>query len=297
VSAFIWPAYGFGLPNTVMDRHAYNLLELLRPDSVKAIATNYPRTPDGAAVLHGELRRVRSIRPNVAVYVRLPDSFVGGARVKGLGEYVDECSWYIDEYLGAGVNAMQVGNEDNNPECAWMGGGFADPPADNQYFYLETFARLRQRFGRDVRLGSSPVMHSYRSGYVKWYNGRRALLNEADFNCANVYFESSAAITHPDYGASWKWIAERSPKPVVIAEYGVPPLALEPPPVRDERLQRLIPAWWASLLAQGQVEAAHLFLLAGRWGWEAWSPSPAVCRAWATWRSRLELTLKGQVAA
>jgi hypothetical protein len=83
----------------------------------------------------------------------------------------------------------------------------------------------------------------------------------------------------------------------VIAEYGVPPLALEPPPVRDERLLRLIPAWWASLLAQGQVEAAHLFLLAGRWGWEAWSPSPAVCRAWATWRSRLELTLKGQVAA
>jgi hypothetical protein len=303
VAEFIWPAYGFGLPNTTMDAGAYALLEALQPDSVKFIASNYPPDANGLQVLQAEVRRVRAIRHGVTIYARLPDSFAGTERVKGLVEYADECSRYIDAYLACGVNSYQIGNEDQargaarQPLTAWVTGGVADAPYANAYFYLELFAHLRQRYGRNVRLGAAPLMHSYLTEYTAWYDARRPLYAVSDFVCANCYFESKDALTDPDYGASWRWLKDRTSKPIVIAEYNVPPRPLEPVAIRESRQQTLVPAWWETLLDEGQVEAAHLFGVRMRWGWEAWSPALSTVKAWASWRAGLELTLKGQVAA
>jgi hypothetical protein len=303
VAEFIWPAYGFGLPNTTMDAGAYALLEALQPDSVKFIASNYPPDANGLQVLQAEVRRVRAIRHGVTIYARLPDSFAGTERVKGLVEYADECSRYIDAYLACGVNSYQIGNEDQargaarQPLTAWVTGGVADAPYANAYFYLELFAHLRQRYGRNVRLGAAPLMHSYLTEYTAWYDARRPLYAVSDFVCANCYFESKDALTDPDYGASWRWLVDRTDKPIVIAEYNVPPRPLEPIAIRESRQQTLVPAWWETLLDEPQVEAAHLFLIRGKFGWESWSPALSTCKAWASWRAGLELTLKGQVAA
>jgi hypothetical protein len=303
VSAVIWPAYGFGLPNATMSAGDFALLEVLRPDSAKLILSNVPPDANGRDVLQAEIRRLRAVRHGMVIYGRLPDSFVGTERVRGLVEYADLCSTYIDFALAAGVTSFQVGNEDNargaarQPLTAWVTGGIQDAPHSNAYFYLELFAHLRQRYGRNVRLGAAPLMHSYLTEYTAWYDARRPLYNVSDFVCANCYFESKDAVTDPDYGASWKWLVDRTNKPIVIAEYNVPPRPLEPVAIRESRQQTLVPAWWESLLDEPQVEAAHLFLIRGRFGWESWSPARSTVKAWAAWRAGLELTLKGQVAA
>jgi hypothetical protein len=215
MSKTILPAFGVGLPNRSTPDSAYSKLSIAGWDSTKWIASNFPASTFGAAMLRSDVRRSRAVNPFLIGYARLPDSFVGKERVKGVDEYVSECAWYIDAFLDAGVNSFQVGNEDNNPDCAWLGGGFANPAADNQHFYLAVFSKLRQRFGSAARLGAAPLMHAPgRSTYVEWYNGRLDLYKASDFVCANCYFHAIDQISHPDLGASWLWPAQRCNKPV-----------------------------------------------------------------------------------